>query len=419
MLGMSIRNRLIGPCANIRDDDRDNPVVDVSSLVHRMLLFDSYILESIRLTEFPKLVEAFGYEGVMTLLRTSAFRIHCDALGFAQIGQSDLELRRQKGLLPLGSYAFARMIPANRREYIHQCMQNLERIDGITHKEKLKLQSAIAESLIDPPENRGVASLDQFRKDLDRNTPEVARGVALALARKTGSDVSPADFSVTVHRIDETDFSVESDISTRFKLTVEDTHKIVEAGLLAVASLDGRLETMKTYSALAGLREQDLPVFDDKFDFLSAEISPDAKQARLRRILTVAGLPDVNAETRIDVKRLLEIRASDECKAFRAWLETTDEESDNAVREHFQGLRARVTDALGSRVTRGLRFLVTTGLGSINPLVGMAAGAADSMLVDELLPKPGPTAFLSNLYPSIFQRKTDPLSEAVVTDLPT
>lgn len=60
-----------------------------------------------------------------------------------------------------------------------------------------------------------------------------------------------------------------------------------------------------------------------------------------------------------------------------------------------------------ARAARGktgktVRVLTTTGVGVVLPPAGAALGALDMFLTDKILPEPGPTAFLSQLYPSIF-----------------
>jgi len=57
---------------------------------------------------------------------------------------------------------------------------------------------------------------------------------------------------------------------------------------------------------------------------------------------------------------------------------------------------------------KAIRLLTTTGIGSIPPIgliAGFVASAVDTFLLEKMLPKSGVVAFLSNLYPSVFERE--------------
>jgi hypothetical protein len=141
---MDFRHNLIAPCANESETDRDLLDVDVATLVARLLLFNTYVLQSIRLLEFPAIVKAFGIGATLDLLSSNVLKLHCDATTFGQIGQLGvLESRRRKGLLPLGSYSFSVIRSANRQQYLHLLFQNLQSRLPLALKDIIKLKRSI------------------------------------------------------------------------------------------------------------------------------------------------------------------------------------------------------------------------------------------------------------------------------------
>ncbi len=82
---MSLMQQLIGRCATL-DSKNDLMTVDLTGFVRRLILFDRFILESIRLKELPFLLNVFGYDGFVALVQSGAFTIHCDALTIGQTG---------------------------------------------------------------------------------------------------------------------------------------------------------------------------------------------------------------------------------------------------------------------------------------------------------------------------------------------
>jgi hypothetical protein len=55
---------------------------------------------------------------------------------------------------------------------------------------------------------------------------------------------------------------------------------------------------------------------------------------------------------------------------------------------------------------KAIRFLVTTLLGAAYPPAGFIGGLLDSFIVEKMLPRSGITAFINELYPSLFESRT-------------
>ena len=58
--------------------------LDIEGLIRRLLLFDTYILYSVRLKEIPELVRHFGYEGTIALLTSGALEICCECAQYVE-----------------------------------------------------------------------------------------------------------------------------------------------------------------------------------------------------------------------------------------------------------------------------------------------------------------------------------------------
>ena len=97
---VDLRQRLIAPFATVSHPG-DIISVDLAGFVLRLILFEKYIVQSVRLREFPQLLQAFGFPAVHELLTSGAINIRCEALTVGQVGQlAILEPRARKGLLP-------------------------------------------------------------------------------------------------------------------------------------------------------------------------------------------------------------------------------------------------------------------------------------------------------------------------------
>lgn len=148
----------------------------------------------------------------------------------------------------------------------------------------------------------------------------------------------------------------------------------------------------------------------EKCDFLIRELNPETIERSFERVLEIAGIPDpaVDGSTRVArIGELLKVRQTDECKEFRTWLSTVHNASDVEIRERVAGLRAKFSAFVQSSSGKTVRVLAAAGIGLI-PHYGipasLAAGFADTFLIEKIFPRSGIVSFLSNLYPSIFDR---------------
>jgi hypothetical protein len=163
---------------------------------------------------------------------------------------------------------------------------------------------------------------------------------------------------------------------------------------------------MKTFNALTGFPESDLPLFDEKYAFLMRQLDPEAHLGRFDRVREIAGLPDVDPDPNVDdvdLAQLLEITAGPEVEEFRRWLRGIDSSSDEDLENMLHPVRDALRKAVRSPAGKAVRLTTTTGVGVVLPPVGMLLSVLDTFLVEKVIPAPGPTAFLSELFPSIFR----------------
>jgi hypothetical protein len=287
--------------------------VDIGGLVRRLLLFDGYILDSYGLQEFPQLIDTFGVSGVITLLESGVFGLRIDATTIAQVGQANVTDKRLRlGQLPLGSFQIAALRGSNRRE--HTSLR-LEVVDSYLGKSKTaqKLKRAIVDRLVYEPDSVWQDTLESVHAGLAGEPPALRQAIAAELTRISPKTVGADEVQLTVHRLDEEDFRVESNLQSRFALSEEESHKTVERAVLAVAAVKKRIAEMKGYEALTGFRPEELPLLDvDVRTTLELLGDSGARERDLERVIEIAALPDVRdaagATREIDIEALLSLR---------------------------------------------------------------------------------------------------------------
>lgn len=397
---MDIRRRLLGPSAIIsHSGDSPDINVDVDGFIRRLLLFDTYVLYSVRLKEIPALVPWLGYDGLCQLLSSGALEIRCEC---AQL----VEGQFNTPACPLFTFQFHAVDAHNRQQYVHDCLQNVHHAHGLQHSQVLKLKNAVVKA-IRSPDMKGLFRTEiapAFEHDLLHNPTLTAQAIRLTLAKER--DAGGLDFDIKVHKVGDDRYEVETDLPYKLNISRDEAHNVIKTGLLAVAGLSQRIAEMKAYTALSGFIDEDLPLFREKLQILAGLANSEQQESRFRRVVSIAGLPQFVLErgARIDIEKLLELRSSPEAREFRDWLSTLDSATDGEIQDRIRGLNAKLGLLAHGTAGKTMRFMVTTAIGLVvDPLMGIAAGALDQFLTNKIVQRPGIAAFVNESYPSLFE----------------
>jgi len=424
---MDIQNRYVGFCATTVEDERE-VLVSPADLAARLLLFDDYIFESCKLLEFPQLVSIFGFDSVLELVKSRSIRIKCDANLIVVFGETEDLVRKGKTL----EYDFSYVRAANHEDYVSSCLQEIPTSSSLNWKQRIKLKQAIAVRIdkaagmppqVNSPELKAVRC---FLSEASSNVPNVKRACALELKERHRIEVDPQAFSLIMHRAEGDVLKAETDIETRLHLDAGQVHDVIKYGLLRMSGINERFGVMERYTALTGLNDIDLPVFEGRYEFLASQADVNRDAERLSRILQIKDFPDLSTlanQGRLKLDKILEIRETRECKEFRQWLRRIDRSTDEEIRDQIESLRSSIGNFLGRTSGKLLRILVSNGVGLVplvGPAVGLATSVVDSFVIEKLFPVSGPISFINRHLPSAFQfdeRKRKPELELAKSEI--
>jgi hypothetical protein len=246
---------------------------------------------------------------------------------------------------------------------------------------------------------------EQIAQDFETISPVLKAAVARSLKRKHDIDLEPSAFSLRLERLKGGDWHAETSLGQLTRLAPRELHDVVGQGLAASVTVNLQLALMRSFGAISGFQIDDLPLFGGRLEFLVRDVKPAQQEARFDRVREIAGLPDVSGDPAthdVDIVELLEITSGPEVREFRQWLRTSEELSDEEIAEVVRPVRDVLGGAIRSRAAKAVRFAISTGVGVVVPPVGLGLSALDAFLVEELLPKPGPTALLSRIARSVF-----------------
>jgi hypothetical protein len=171
---------------------------------------------------------------------------------------------------------------------------------------------------------------------------------------------------------------------------------------------------MQATESVSGFRDDELSVLDGRLQWMWQNTDPAAQEARFQRVVTIGGMPslsDLPAGQRIDIRRVLKIRESPDCREMRQWLRNIESESDDEISKRLFSFREGLAAATHTRSKTTVRFLLVTVAGWLPPigiLTGVVASGVDHFIFEKLIGRPGPATFLGRSYPSIFKRTQKP-----------
>jgi hypothetical protein len=373
----------------------------MGSVVRRLLLFDNYIVVSQRLKEFRFLSEHLGIEQTSELLESGLITIRNECLQWADTSN-------------LFHFGLARLPPLqfrldwvdfhDRRATTSDHLSCIRDLPGVSVKHSARLRRLIVENISPLPAVIKSDGGEDFFSEIQKNT--YVRSAVL-LSAKSLNIVLPEDFSFTLQRHGEI-IDIETDLVRKFGLETNAVHNVFQRALLALGSLSQQLSEMNHFQALSGYRNDESPLFLNRLRFtaLGSHLTTEEIEQDFQRVFDTGQLPDYDLNQPIKVERLLRLREMDELSAFRAWLRDGGAKSEAEIREMIGGFKYTLSLAFNSRTIKALRFLTTTVAGLI-PKYGIALGPAASgidLILAEMLSKQGVTAFIDDLYPSLFER---------------
>jgi len=334
-----ITRRLLGSSAIVSQNpgQRDVSVtLDVSGFVRRLLLFDTYVLYSVRLKEIPELVRHFGFQGTMDLLSSGALEIRCECAQY-------VEGAFNTPACPPLTFQFNVVEAHIWEQYLIDSLPELRRAP-LSGRELMDLQGAVVKA-VRRSDSRQMFSSDvapAFEGELLSNDKLVRAAVLLVLAKQNGiSELD--DFALKIHKVGDDRFQVETNLAQMLRVSSQDLHNIIKRALLGVAGLFQRIGEMNAHFAVAGFTEDELSLFQNKFQALTDAFGSHKSEDRFLRVISIAGLSEEFAfDRRIDVEKILQIRSEPEAVEFRGWLADIDKLSDSEIRDRVASLNAKL-----------------------------------------------------------------------------
>ncbi len=165
---------------------------------------------------------------------------------------------------------------------------------------------------------------------------------------------------------------------------------------------------MERDNAVTALDDESTELMGARINALWQGFDPTEGADSFARLVTLLDLPSFDDGIRdrsLNVERFLELRSTDECLNFRAFLHSAGTLSDAELRARATSLRARLGNIVQSAPGRILRFLATAAIGvrAREASIGVAVGAGDSFLLEKLFPRSGIVTFVGKQYPSLFK----------------
>lgn len=403
---MDLRKNFFGTFC--RDSIDGRKTLDLQSLVNTFLLFDEIILDSSSLKEIPYFIDLFGVDGLIQLLELGILKIYPQVRGAAETGQVTNDVVGNKPLLP-SQHRFSYMYFTVDKDYMSRRFRNIH-AKNVSKKQLKEVKLAIVDALDDRSIDSEINSLDQQLQSEFSSNRGIQAATSIALHKLFGIRARGEDFMISLNQVADNIFEADTNIGDVFDLAENDVNRVVRCSMFGLSGLHQKIEEMRIHNALSGFLKQESFILENRLEFLWESMNPEKLDSTMKRVLALKEAPPIlSDEIRfVDVEKLLAVRKSPELAAFREWLADASEMEDSELLEIINDLRSKLGVRIQGKAGKSLRFLLTTGIGLIpgaGVVLGTGLGAADSFLLEEVLPYSGIVAFLDKKYPSIFDEK--------------
>lgn len=397
---MNPRRRVFGEVAR-----RDHTLVsgiDIAALLRRLILFDEVIIRSVRLRELPFLVRTFGKSGIITALESGVLKLSCEFTSLIE----GLE-RNGVSHTPPDHFSFGIVDVPDRERILRTELSSLQTVSGLKNAQRSAIEDAAWNAVVRPSRSFGADLQLQVEHDL-RTNPSTLRASLLHVLKGEGigSTGKEPQLDLTVEETSPKVFRIRHNLEDAFGIPIERSRRIVVRAVSGANGINCRLAEMAAYSAITGFSSDEAPILFGKLSGIVETINPALTENQFSRVAAIADVCQPAPGTRIDFERLLEIRNSDECRAFKAWLDDANSLTDADLRDALAGIRSKLGLWVSNPEIKMLRFAAITGIGLLPHATIPAAmlGFVDSFLVEKLFPVPGIVSFLRVQYPSIFEQ---------------
>lgn len=396
---MTARRRVLGEIA--RKSHPHVTGIDVASLLRRLILFDQVVIKSVRLRELPFLVRTFGKSGIITALEAGLIKLSCEFTSLIE----NIEINGVSHVPP-DHFSFGIVEIFDREKQLRSEFCGLQSIPGLKNAQRAEIEEAAWNALVRPAQTFGADLQLQIESDLRRNTPALRASLIHVLkAQEIYEEARAPYIEMQVEETSPKIFRVRHNLTNALSIPLEHARSLVRRAVSGANGLNHRLAEMAAYSAISGFAEDEAPLLFGKLSGIIGPLNPTETEEQFTRVAEIAGIGEPLPGSMIDIDAVLEIRDSNECRAFKNWLDDAGSLSDEELAEIFTSLRSKLGLWLSKAETKMFRFAAVTGLGLVPGAVVPAAilSFVDNFLVEKLLPRSGIVSFLKSQYPSIYE----------------
>lgn len=396
-------NKIFAPFAVMHEDRSID--IDLNSFISRILLFDHYTIDSMLMRDIAKLTNNIGVGGLTDLIRSGIVSIHTEALSLGQIEEFNpvTNSRRPTNyahkFIPLNHYDPVIVDIPDRKEYIGHGLKNIDEL-RLPLKQKILLKNAIVDNIA-PLFPTQTEMVDWTRSSVLSNNEVFKTAIINSIKARQNKSIAKKDISIHVETYELSGYHAISNIRSLIDVDEYEEHKIIEKSILDTSGFYKRLSLMKSYDSIAWFSDDDSNLLNSEIKHVATEIDSRLQERRLTRILELKGLPLIDNRQSIDINSLMKLRDSNECRQFREWLKTMDAKSDKDILSEVTSYKNAFNNILTSDSSRIARFMISTVVGSIHPVAGVALGVADQFILDRLIKRNGPISFINNSLPRL------------------
>ncbi len=238
---------------------------------------------------------------------------------------------------------------------------------------------------------------NDFRDDLNSKPNLITSTLLDSLAKDYTIPVYALNIEIGLEEVSQDVFQINTNLGALLGKNDVEIHELFKKRFFEITGTNLQIQRMQAVNAIAGLNPVQASITAIRLDFLSGVLTENDTRGELTRIIEIADIPTLPVGSKFDIDSLIKLRESDEAAAFRNWIHKSLNMSDQEIKDIIYSWRKRLGEVIRTDNAKGLRWLSSTGLGSLEPISGTIFSGVDFFL-DKFLPGMGPIGFITGNY---------------------
>ncbi len=385
---------------------RNNEVfLDKSSLIKDIFLSNkTYYFSSGGFSDIIEMIDLFKIKGFKRLILQNHLEIHYDPFSVALPDANSVFIKNKIGCKHKFKFIFIRV--HDREKWIEEKISR--KLTQKFNSNFLKENGSFIINSIKGLDNNHPYyihienQINYFIEDI-KNNQEI---VKFSIYKNLNGKIDLKLLNISIDKIENGEIELSSNLNILLN-SEKEAHQIIQKAISDISSINSSLCYRKYFNAISEYNEYHIDLINKKCEKILLSNNTSRSNSNFSNaIVDLTNLPDFNTIKYIDIKKLIELKNSNQYNDIINKLSTAKTNNDiNKIRDEINSISSKLASIYNNPVTKMLRIFIPTIMGlSSNSTIQIAAtilGVTDSLLIETMIKENKMHSFINKEIPNL------------------